>query len=93
MHWFVRSTGTALKVKGVGSADFAGSGTFQDVPKEMLRQELLQLLVVTTATTALEDQNYLTKDKTNAANNVDSLHLSFGPVKDWLLRVQLKTIV
>ena len=35
---------------------------------------------MTTATTALEDQNYLTKDKTNAANNVDRItSLVVGP--------------
>ena len=79
----VRSySGTALKViKGVGSADFAGSGTFQDVPKDNAQTRTLATVSsVTTATTALEDQNYLTKDKTNAANNVDRItSLVVGP--------------
>ena len=79
----VRSyVGTALKViKGVGSADFAGSGTFQDVPKDNAQTRTLATVSsVTTATTALEDQNYLTKDKTNAANNVDRItSLVVGP--------------
>ena len=75
-------SGTTLTVvKGVGSADFAGSDTFQDVPKQSDgTRTLATVSSVDVATTALEGANYLTKDKTNAANNVDRLtSLVIGP--------------
>ena len=79
----VRSfTGTTLYViKGIGSADFAGSDSFQDVPLSNEQSRTLATVSsVTVASTALEVDNYLTKDKTNAANNVDRLtSLVIGP--------------
>ena len=79
----VRSySGTTLYViKGIGSADFAGSDTFRDVPADNEQSRTLATVSsVTVASTALEDQNYLTKDKTNGNNNVDRItSLVIGP--------------
>ena len=68
-------------IKGIGSADFAGSDTFRDVPADNEQSRTLATVSsVTVASTALEDQNYLTKDKTNGNNNVDRItSLVIGP--------------
>jgi len=79
----VRSySGTTLYViKGVGSADFAGTDTFRDVPASNEQSRTLATVSsVGVASTALEDENYITKDKTNGANNVDRItSLVVGP--------------
>tara|TARA_Y100000004_G_scaffold137022_1_gene155253 strand:- start:1249 stop:2727 length:1479 start_codon:yes stop_codon:yes gene_type:complete len=75
-------TGTSLSViKGVNSADFAGSDTFQDVPLlGGAARATATVNSVSVATTALEDSNYIAKDVTNAANNVDRItSLVVGP--------------
>ena len=53
---FVTYSGTTLTVvKGVGSADFAGTDTFQDVPKDAQgTRTLATVSSVDVATTALE---------------------------------------
>ena len=82
-YGYVRSySGTTLKVvKGVGSGDFAGSDTFRDVPKDNTADRTTATVSsVDVAATALENENYLTKDKTNGANNVDRMtSLVIGP--------------
>ena len=82
-YGYVRSySGTTLKVvKGLGSGDFAGSDTFRDVPKDNTADRTTATVSsVDVAVTALENENYLTKDKTNAANNVDRMtSLVIGP--------------
>ena len=82
-YGYVRSySGTTLKVvKGLGSGDFAGSDTFRDVPKDSTAlRTTATVSSVDVAVTALENENYLTKDKTNAANNVDRMtSLVIGP--------------
>ncbi|AIX23011.1 structural protein [Synechococcus phage ACG-2014a] len=82
-YGMVRSfSGTTLTViKGIGSADFAGTDTFRDVPASNDgTRALATVSSVDVASNALEVTNYLTKDKTNAANNVDRLtSLVIGP--------------
>ena len=82
-YGYVRSySGTTLKVvKGLGSGDFAGSDTFRDVPKDNTADRTTATVSsVDVAVTALENENYLTKDKTNSANNVDRMtSLVIGP--------------
>ncbi len=75
-------TGTTLTVvKGLNSADFAGSDTFQDAP--LLTTAARATATVsseTIGTLVVEDSNYITKDKTLAANNVDRVtSLVVGP--------------
>lgn len=75
-------TGTALKViKGPGSADFAGSDTFQDNPKLAGgARTTATVSSVTTATTAVGADNYLVKDKSLSANGIDKItSLVIGP--------------
>ncbi len=65
---------TAYVIKGKGSADFAGSNTFQDCPKlETATRAIATVSSVTVAATALENENYITKDKTLSANNAERI--------------------
>ncbi len=68
-------TSTALKIiKGLNSADFAGSEVFLDSPlKAGATRSFATVSSIGTATTALEAQHYIVKDKTNAANNIDKI--------------------
>jgi hypothetical protein len=68
-------TSTALKViLGPGSSDFAGSDVILDSPlKAGAARSFATISSITTATTALEDSNYIGKDVTNAANNIDKI--------------------
>lgn len=68
-------TGTALKViLGPGSSDFAGSDVILDSPlKTGAARSFATISSITTATTVLEDKQYIAKDVTNAANNVDKI--------------------
>jgi hypothetical protein len=82
-YGYVRSySSTTLKViKGTGSADFAGTNVFQDSPKDgTASRSIVTVSSVDVATTAVGVENFISKDKTNAANNVDKLtSLVIGP--------------
>ena len=82
-YGYVRSySGTTLTViKGSGSADFAGSDTFQDSPKiGTATRATVTVSSVDVATTAVEAANYITLNKSNSANNVDRItSLVIGP--------------
>ena len=67
-------TGTALKViLGVGSAEFAGTDTFDDVPRDNTADRTQATVSsVTTARAAIAAGTFL-NDVTNAANNVDTI--------------------
>lgn len=82
-YGFVRSySGTTLYVvKGEGSADFAGTDTFQDAPKlATASRSTVTVSSVAVATNALEAENYIAVDHANAANNVEKLtSLVVGP--------------
>ena len=68
-------------VKGEGSADFAGTDTFQDAPKlATASRSTVTVSSVAVATNALEAENYIAVDHANAANNVEKLtSLVVGP--------------
>lgn len=75
-------TGTALKViLGVGSAEFAGTDTFDDVPKDNNADRTeATVSSVTTAKSAIAVGTLIANDVTNAANNVDTItSLVVGP--------------
>lgn len=82
-YGYVRSyVGTSLKViLGTGSAAFAGSDTFRDVPKlNTGTRTTATVSSVTTALTALAGTEYIAKDVTNAANAVAKLtSIVIGP--------------
>ena len=82
-YGFVRSySGTTLYVlKGEGSADFAGSDTFQDAPKlNTASRSTVTVSSVAVATNAVEAENYIAVNHANAANNVEKLtSLVIGP--------------
>lgn len=82
-YGIVRSySGTTLTVIKTGAtADFASSDVFQDVPKsDDATRSFATVSSVDVATTAVEDQHYIAKDVTNAANNVDKItQLVVGP--------------
>lgn len=82
-YGYVRDyTGTTLTViKGPGSADFAGTDTFQDVPKnDIATRSLVTVSSVDVATTAVEDANYLVLNKSNTAGNIDKItSIVIGP--------------
>jgi hypothetical protein len=82
-YGIVRSySGTTLTVIKTGAtADFASSDVFQDVPKsDTAARSFATVSSVSVATTAVEDQHYIAKDVTNAANNVDKItQLVVGP--------------
>lgn len=82
-YGYVRSyDSTTLKViKGLNSADFAGTNTFQDAPlgSSVDRSEVT-VSSVDVATTAVENENYLAKDVNNTAGNVEKItSLVVGP--------------
>lgn len=75
-------TGTALKViLGVGSAEFAGTDTFFDVPKSNTADRTeVTVSSVTTGKDTINDSDLIADGVTNAANNVDSItSLVIGP--------------
>ena len=82
-YGYVRSySGTDLKViKGLNSASFAGTDTFQDNPKlANATRSTVTVSSVDVDVTAVEDSNYIVKDGTNSANNVDRItSLVIGP--------------
>ena len=82
-YGYVRSySGTDLKiVKGVGSTDFAGSDVIRDCPKLISgTRSNVTVQSVTTATTALEDANYIVNGVTNGNNEVDRItSIVIGP--------------
>lgn len=82
-YGYVRSySGTALSViKGSGSADFAGTDTFQDSPKDgTASRSTVTVSSVSVATTDVEAENYITLNKSLTASNVDRItSLVIGP--------------
>jgi len=82
-YGIVRSySGTALEiVKGINSADFAGTNTFQDCPLlTTADRSTVTVSSVQVATDAVEAQHYLTEGKSNTNNNVDRItSLVIGP--------------
>ncbi|AIX17253.1 structural protein [Synechococcus phage ACG-2014b] len=75
-------TGTALKViLGVGSAEFAGSDTFSDVPKSNTADRTdVTVSSVTTAQAAIDTDTYIAVDSALSANAVDNVtSLVVGP--------------
>lgn len=75
-------TGTTLTVIKTGaSADFAATDVFQDVPAtDDGVRSFATVSSVDVATTAVEDQHYITLNKTNSANNVERItSLVIGP--------------
>ena len=82
-YGYVRSySGTDLYViKGVGSADFAGSDTFQDNPKEGGgTRGTVTVSSVAVAVTAFETQEVIRKDNAITANTTEEIKsLVIGP--------------
>ena len=82
-YGYVRSfSGTSLFViKGINSADFAGSDTFLDNPKlGTATRATATVSSVDVATTAVEVGNYLVKDVSNGNNEIDKItSLVIGP--------------
>ena len=82
-YGYVRSySGTDLKViKGINSTDFAGSDTFRDVPKLLDgTRNTVTVSSVDTATTALEDANYIVNGDATGNNEVDRItSIVIGP--------------
>ena len=75
-------SGTTLTViKGLNSADFAGTDTFRDVPaSDTATRSIATVSSVDVATTAVEAQNYIALNKTNSANNIDKItSIVIGP--------------
>lgn len=75
-------TGTALKViLGVGSAEFAGTDSFFDVPKSNTADRtLVTVSSVTTAQATIAADTYVADTITNQANNTDTItSLVVGP--------------
>ncbi|AOO10404.1 structural protein [Synechococcus phage S-RIM8] len=75
-------TGTSLKIiLGVGSAEFAGSNTFFDVPKSNTAdRNTVTVSSVTTAKSTIAADSYLVDGNTNSANNTDTVtSLVVGP--------------
>lgn len=73
---------TTLKVLlGVGSAEFAGTDTFRDVPKDnTATRSVATVGSVTTAKGAISSNDLIADGVTNQANNVDSItSLVIGP--------------
>ena len=79
----VRSySGTTLEViKGIGSADFAGTDTFQDCPLlTTADRSTVTVSSVDVATSALEAKQYIVDGKTNSANATERItSLVVGP--------------
>lgn len=82
-YGIVRSySGTTLEiVKGLNSADFAGTDTFQDCPLlTSADRSTVTVSSVDVATAGLETDMYISEGVTNAANNVDRItSLVVGP--------------
>ena len=82
-YGYVRSySGTDLYIiKGVGSADFAGSDTFQDNPKEGGgTRGIVTVSSVAVAVTAFETQEVIRKDNAITANTTEEIKsLVIGP--------------
>ncbi|AOV59961.1 tail fiber protein [Synechococcus phage S-CAM8] len=82
-YGYVRSySGTTLQViKGLYSADFAGTDTFLDAPlNSTADRSTVTVSSVDVATTALQAGEYIIEGKTNAANAVDrTTSLVIGP--------------
>tara|TARA_B100000902_G_C27271529_1_gene896521 strand:- start:49 stop:1491 length:1443 start_codon:yes stop_codon:yes gene_type:complete len=82
-YGYVRDyTGTSLKVvKGPGSSDFATSDTFKDMPLlETATRTTATVSAVATATTVLEDQQYIVNGDATGNNEVDRItSLVVGP--------------
>ena len=72
---------TAYVVKGVNSADFTTSSTFQDCPKLAgASRTAVTVSSIDVATTAVETQEYLRKDNTLAADSAEEIKsLVIGP--------------
>jgi hypothetical protein len=75
------SGNTLTIIKGLNSADFAGSDTFQDVPaSNTATRSTVTVSSVDVATTAVEVGNYLAKDVANGNNEIDKItSLVIGP--------------
>jgi len=82
-YGYVRSydSTTLYVIKGTGSADFAATDTFRDVPKSTsTARSTVTVSSVDVATTALEDQNYVARDNELAADTRDTItSLVVGP--------------
>ena len=75
-------SGTTLKIiAGPRSSGFAGSDTFLDAPlSNTATRATVTISSVDVDTTAVENEHYISKDVTNAANNVDRItSLVIGP--------------
>ena len=75
-------SGTTLKIiAGPRSSGFAGSDTFLDAPlSATATRATVTISSVDVDTTAVENEHYISKDVTNAANNVDRItSLVIGP--------------
>ena len=75
-------TGTALKfIKGLNSADFAGTDTFRDVPKSNTAdRSTATVSAVAVASDAVEASNYIVEGLANGNNEVDKItSLVVGP--------------
>tara|TARA_B100000131_G_scaffold102746_1_gene99771 strand:+ start:8056 stop:9498 length:1443 start_codon:yes stop_codon:yes gene_type:complete len=87
---YVRSySGTTLRViKGTGSADFAGSDTFQDVPaSNTATRSTVTVSSVDVATAAVGNENYIIIGKSNSANNIDkTTSVVIGPGERLLVK-------
>ena len=72
---------TAYVVKGINSADFTTSSTFQDCPKLAgASRTAVTVSSIDVATTAAETQEYLRKDNTLAADSAEEIKsLVVGP--------------
>ena len=71
-YGYVRSydSTTLYVIKGVGSADFTTSSTFQDNPKdEDADRTAVTVSSIDVATAAVESENYIAVNHANAANN------------------------
>ena len=68
-------------VLGVGSAEFAGTDTFDDVPKDNAADRTeATVSSVTTAKAAIDTDTFIANDVTLAANGVDNItSLVIGP--------------
>ncbi len=75
------SGNTLYIIKGLNSADFAGSDTFQDVPaSNTATRSTVTVSSVDVASTAVEVGNYLAKDVANGNNEIDKItSLVIGP--------------
>ena len=82
-YGYVRSyTSTSLKViLGTGSAAFAGTDTFRDVPKlNTGTRTTATVSSVAVAQTALAGTEYIAKDVTNGNNEIDKItSIVIGP--------------